>query len=385
MAITPRNQIVPRAEQKPGVINDNGQKATTFLTSTAVQNLYLRLFNGDQRQAARLVAITLAIVTGNEKLQECPPMEIMACVLRGEYGAGLSYANNEYAIVPYNGHAQFQVQWQGLAQMAFASGAFLDSDVYDVREGEYRGLDRVTRQPIIVWNENDAERENLPIVGYYAYYELVDKPPYFGRKRGEYMSHDAILNHANRYSRAFSLEKYKALMSGKITGWDAEKLRNGSPWYGDPKSLGHIKMCKKTVLKQLLKKPGTPRGVVVDNGIALDDEIEKSDGPVIYGDEYDSMAKEAALEAVKEGIPLQASTETTAPAVKAAPVQNQEPEEKPAPEIVRPNPLPKRGRPPKEKPIQPPAPKEIASVPAQPAEDEEDYSDFDTSSFFDET
>lgn len=297
MAIRPQNQIMQRPQNAVSDWDDRGQKFTQFINKAAIKNLLSQSLGGPQA-AAQVTSTLISQVSQNYKLQECKPMTILAAALRGEVAMGLSLALGDYAIIPYKDTASFQLQVNGLKRLALNSKAYAKIDVFEVREGEFKGRDPVTREPIIQWIEDDDEREQLPIVGYYAFYKLNDQ--YNGFTSSLYWTRDKILRHADRYSKAFSLEKYNDLMAGKITGWDAEKLRNGSPWYGQPDEEAHMKMCKKTMIKQLLGDGFAPKSTALASAI-LADNAEESDGePVVYGDEFDQIAREAALAAARE-------------------------------------------------------------------------------------
>lgn len=299
MAQQPRNQIAQRPQQGQIVndFDDRGKKFTTFINGQAIKNLLSQSLGGPQA-AAQVTSTLISQVSANPKLQQCQPMTILAAALRGEVGMGLSLVLGDYAIIPYKDQASFQLQVNGLKRLCLNSKAYAKIDCFDVREGEFKGRDRVTREPIIEWIEDDDEREQLPIVGYYAFYKLNDQ--YNGFTSTIYWTRDKILRHADRYSKAFSMDKYNALMDGKITGWDAEKLRNGSPWYGQPDEEAHMKMCKKTVLKQLLSDGFAPKSTTIQQMIEADNAEERDDAPVIYGDQFDAMAQEAALAAARE-------------------------------------------------------------------------------------
>lgn len=299
MAQQPRNQIAQRPQQGQIVndFDDRGKKFTTFINGQAIKNLLSQSLGGPQA-AAQVTSTLISQVSANPKLQQCQPMTILAAALRGEVGMGLSLVLGDYAIIPYKDQASFQLQVNGLKRLCLNSKAYAKIDCFDVREGEFKGRDRVTREPIIEWIEDDDEREQLPIVGYYAFYKLNEQ--YNGFTSTIYWTRDKILRHADRYSKAFSMDKYNALMEGKITGWDAEKLRNGSPWYGQPDEEAHMKMCKKTVLKQLLSDGFAPKSTTIQQMIEADNAEERDDAPVIYADQFDAMAQEAALAAARE-------------------------------------------------------------------------------------
>lgn len=296
--IRPNNQIVQRPQNAAvNDFDDRGKKFTAFINGNAIKNLLTQSLGGPQA-AAQVTSTLISQVSANQALQKCQPMTILSAALRGEVGMGLSLVLGDYAIIPYGDQASFQLQINGLKRLCMNSGAYSKIDVFDVREGEFKGRDSVTREPIIEWIDDDDLREQLPIVGYYAFYRLNDK--YNGFTSTLYWTYEKILKHADRYSKAFSREKYDQLLAGKITGWDAEKLRRGSPWYGDPTDEAHMKMCRKTVLKQLLGDGFAPKSTVLQTALAADDAEERSAEPVVYGDEFDRIAKEAALDAARE-------------------------------------------------------------------------------------
>ena len=314
MAQQARNQIAQRPQQSQIVndFDDRGKKFTTFINGNAIKNLLSQSLGGPQA-AAQVTSTLISQVSSNPKLQQCQPMTILAAALRGEVGMGLSLVLGDYAIIPYKDQASFQLQVNGLKRLCLNSKAYAKIDCFDVREGEFKGRDRVTREPIIEWIEDDDEREQLPIIGYYAFYKLNEQ--YNGFTSTIYWTRDKILRHADRYSKAFSMDKYNALLEGRITGWDAEKLRNGSPWYGQPDEEAHMKMCKKTVLKQLLSDGFAPKSTTIQQMIDADNAEERDDAPVIYGDQFDAMAQEAALAASREpqGIEAPRGGEITPP------------------------------------------------------------------------
>lgn len=345
MALKPQNQIVRSPQNAVADFDDRGKKFTTFINGNAIKNLLTQSLGGPQ-QAAQLTSTLIAVVQANEKLQKAPPMQILAGALRGEIGMGLSLILGDYSIIPYENRrdgsvtAQFQLQVNGIKRMCIASGAYEKINCYDVREGEFKGYDPDTWEPIVVRNPNDEEREQLPIVGYYAFYRLNNSFNLFTSKI--YWPYEKILRHADRYSKAFDLEIWKAIQSGATSGtdkwgktWYADRKREGSPWYGDPTEESHMKMCRKTVLKQLLSDGFAPKSTLIQQAI-MADNAEESDGePVTYADEFDQMAREAALALARdsgetvepEKLPAPAAAVTEPPAVEAPKRRGRKPAE----------------------------------------------------------
>lgn len=251
---------------------------------------------GDPARAASFISTLISVVNSNNQLQKCRPETIISAALRGEIGMGLSLALGEYGIIPYGDIATFQLQAKGLQRLAIRSGAYSAIDFTDVRAGEYKGRDPRTRRPIFEWIEDDEERESLPIIGYYGFYELNDENNNFFRCL--YWSHDKILKHADKYSKAFSLKKYNALLSGEMSADEAKRLQNGSPWYAAPDERAHQKMCEKTIAKQLLGDGLAPKEII--QAIARDNAQEGSESPMIYGDGFDTFASPTVDEATGE-------------------------------------------------------------------------------------
>ena len=298
MAYTPKNQIVQRGQGSVADFDDRGKKFTTFINGQAIKNLLTQSLGGPQA-AAQVTSTLISQVSQNTNLQKCQPMTILAAALRGEVGMGLSLALGDYAIIPYGDQATFQLQVNGLKRLALNSKAYAKIDCFDVREGEFIGRDPTTREPIIRWIEDEEEREQLPIVGYYAFYKLNEQ--YNGFTSCLYWSYEKILRHARKYSKAVDWGKFDRLRSGEITGRDADYLRRGSPWYGDPTEESHMKMCKKTMIKQLLGDGFAPKSTTLANAILADNAEEAGGEPVVYADEFDAMAREAALLQARTG------------------------------------------------------------------------------------
>lgn len=272
-----KNSITQSTQSKPGF--------TATISGAAVQKMISTALH-DPRRAASFTSTLISLVNSNKKLQECEPASVISAALRGE-GMNLSLALQQYSVVPYGKSANFQLSYKGLSQLATRSGQYQDFGVVDVRQGEYKGKDPKTRQPKFEWIEDDDEREKLPIIGYYGYYQLLN-----GFFKSVYWTTDKILNHADRYSKAFDKGRYERLLAGKLSNddikavtrpWDrvaitaeeaAARIREGSPWYDDPTSEAHMKMCKKTVLLQMLGDGTAPLSLEMSTAMKEDQAVE---------------------------------------------------------------------------------------------------------------
>ena len=259
----PTNTLAPTSGS---AIGNTQQKFSVAIQGSALQTM-IRNATKDERVAARLTGDLISLVATNEELQKCAPASIVAAALQG-VGLGLSLALQQYYVVPYSGTARCQVGYKGLLAMALNSNEVEDIDVREVREGECIGRDKRTGRPSIDFSvySSDAEAEQHPIVGYYAYADMGK------RFRSEYMSVSAILDHAEQYSKTFDRAKYRQLISGDMSPEEAERLKKKSPWYSSTDA-----MMKKTVLRRLLNSGYVPLTILgtINAILAEEDENEK--------------------------------------------------------------------------------------------------------------
>lgn len=241
-----------KAQNQTGFTPATREKKTFSMAITApnTQQMITRALK-DKRMAARFTSTLIGAVSASDALKKCDPGTIIAAGLRGE-GMGLIYGHGYY-IVPYDTVAQFSMGYKGYCQLAMSTGYYADIDCIEVREGELEGRNRRTGKPTInlAKYDTDEERESHKIIGYYAYYELKD-----GGFRYEYWSMDKLLRHADRYSPAFKLDKYNAMIAGELSADEQKKLLRGTPWYDV--GGGQDKMCRKTMLRQLLNSGYAP-------------------------------------------------------------------------------------------------------------------------------
>ena len=322
------NQIVPRSDE------NQQKKPSTFFLGKGAVDLMMRSVS-DEKVARRILTTVLTVVQNSKKLQECNQISVLNAAIDGEVTKNLSLANGEYAIVPYGKTATMQLMVNGIKKMCIRSCAYQDIGCFDVRDGEFKGYDQKTRRPIIEWNPDTDLREQLPIVGYYAFYQLNED--YNGFTQCLYWTHKQILRHADRYSRAFSLDTWQKMMDGKLKDWEVDKLRNSSPWYGEPNDMKHMKMCQKTVLKQLLSDGFAPKEI--DVAVRSDNVMERTGEPIIR----DGDVLEDFVDVSEDG-----PAETTQEAREAP----QEPKSATVNETAQPE--PKDAKTPKNRAVQPP-------------------------------
>lgn len=240
----------------------NNQLTTTPKFSVVIQSdTYKNLINstlGDPERAKRFVASISSAVAQNPALQECDAKTILSGALVGEaLNLSPSPVLGNYYLVPYkrktklpNGEetqiqeAQFQLGYKGYIQLAIRSGQYKDLDVIEIKEGEFKGRDKLTGAFKFEFIEDESDRMLRPTIGYLGYFELLN-----GFRKTLYVSKEAMEIHADTYSKAFNLADYRKLQAGQIPEKDLWKY--SSFWYKNFDT-----MAFKTVIRQLLSKYG---------------------------------------------------------------------------------------------------------------------------------
>ena len=265
---------------------------------------YKKLINNtlrDPNRANRFVASITSAVSANPALQKCDAATIVSSALLGEsLNLSPSPVLGQFYMVPYEDRknnrtvAQFQIGYKGYIQLAIRSGQYADIDAIEIRAGEYKGRDKLTGKPVFEFIEDDEVRENTTIIGYLAYFELLN-----GFKKTMYFSHEKMLNHADTYSKAFSRKKYEDLQAGKIP--QSEMWKYSSPWY-----TGFVGMALKTCLRQLLNKFSI-LSIEMQTAIANDMATINEDGSAEYIDNAPGAELDASAEA--DGVIINAESE----------------------------------------------------------------------------
>lgn len=222
---------------------------TAYLNQDAVKQQITSIV-GSKRGTSFITSIVSA-VQANPGLQECTNPSILSAALLGEsLNLSPSASLGQYWIIPFNNkkkgvkEAQFQLGANGYKQLAMRTGQYKDIDFLEIHEGEYKGRDKFTGKQVFEFIEDDDEREALPVVGYMAYFELLN-----GFRKSVYWTKTKMENHANQYSQAFNLEAYRKLQNGEIPA--GEMWKYSSYWYSN-----FAGMAEKTLIKHLLSKWG---------------------------------------------------------------------------------------------------------------------------------
>ena len=146
----------------------------------------------------QFMASVLTLANSNKLLAECDPIKLYNCCLMA---AALKLPFNQNLgqayVVPFKGEPQLQIGWKGFIQLAQRSGQFKRINCSDVREGEIKKRDRLTGEIEFEWLE-DGERDTKRVVGYVAYFELLN-----GYQQTLYMSKEEVEAHAKKYSQTY--------------------------------------------------------------------------------------------------------------------------------------------------------------------------------------
>lgn len=251
-----------------------GLKAFNDLIGNERTKKYLTKVMGDKAQS--FISNMTAIVANSELLQGCTPTSLMYAGIKATaLGLPLDPALGCAYVLPYNNfskhvtEAQFQMGYKGFIQLAQRTGMFKTINATDVREGEIVEFDLLSGCLTLKAAEN---RESLPIVGYAAYFRLLN-----GFEKTLYMTDAEMEQHALRYSQSYGSAK--------------QYIKDKSPW-----TTNRSEMAKKTVLKLLISKYA-PMSVELQTATEIDQSVITADS-VEYVDNGNSKAlNEAAMDA----------------------------------------------------------------------------------------
>lgn len=254
---------------------------TAYLNQDAVKQ-QINSIVGSKRGTAFITSIVSA-VQATPALQECTNPSILSAALFGE---SLNLSNSpslgQFWIIPFNNRkkgvkeAQFQLGANGFKQLAMRTGQYKDIDFLEIHEGEYKGRDKYTGKQVFEFIEDDDEREALPVIGYMAYFELLN-----GFRKTVYWTKAKMEKHADQYSPAFSLDAYRKLQEGKIP--QSELWKYSSYWYSN-----FAGMAEKTLIKHLLSKWGILSTELI-TAMDADMAVINEDGSKDYVENDDSI------------------------------------------------------------------------------------------------
>jgi recombination protein RecT len=203
-------------------------------------------------------------VQTNPSLAECTNKSLLNAALLGQsLDLPQSPQLGMFYMIPYDNkktgvkEAQFQISYKGLIQLAIRSGQYKKLHVTDIREGELKYYNAITDEYTFTPETDMAKRINLKVIGYYAYFELVN-----GYKKDIYWSREQMEEHAKKYSVSYR------------KGWD-------SVWKSD-----FDRMAFKTLIKQLLSRYGV-MSVEMSKAVVNDQAVLEEENDPKYVDNVD--------------------------------------------------------------------------------------------------
>lgn len=295
------NEMTAQAQRQPQrvafsqLINSAGYQRTIANTLT------------DPGRVRRFTAAITSAVSVNPTLQECEPSTILSAALLGEsLNLSPSPQLGAYYLVPFENkkkgckEAQFVLGYKGLLQLAMRSGQYKHINVLDVKQGELISWNPLTEEVAFSPIVDDTLRDATPTVGYIASFELLN-----GFRKTIYWSKEKMINHADKFSPAFSRDAVNTPRFQKVSFADYEagnypkgdEWKYSSFWYRD-----FSQMSRKTMIRQLIGKWGI---MSVDMQTAMEADTDVDPG--------------AAVQAVQETFQPPTSTPvafTPAPAVE---------------------------------------------------------------------
>ena len=264
---------------------------TTFLNKMEVVTNIDQALGKDNRQ--RFITGVISAVNNNAALQECTNQSILSGALLGEsLKLSPSPQLGHYYLVPFSDKnkgkvAQFQLGYKGYIQLAIRSGQYKKLNVLAIKEGELEYFDPLNEEiKINLMIDKWDDREETPTIGYYAMFELVN-----GFRKAIYWSKKQMMNHADKYSPAFSAKgttvRTRNVDKKKVSFEDYEAgnfpiedaWMYSSFWYKNFDGMAY-----KTMLRQLISKWGI-MSIDLQNAFEHDMTFTDESGQAHYGEE----------------------------------------------------------------------------------------------------
>lgn len=273
-------------EVKNSLVNkEQKQTFSAFLATDAMKKKINEMVGGKDGQ--QFVTAIISAVSTNPQLAECENSSIVSAALLGQaLKLSPSPQLGQYYIVPFNNSdrgckvAQFQLGYKGYIQLAIRSGQYKKINVLAIKEGELIEYDQLNEEIKVNLIEDEELREQAKTIGYYAMFEYLN-----GFRKTLYWSKNKMLAHADKYSKAFSVNATKGkypkvsfedFEAGKVAEEDMWKY--SSFWYKDFDGMAY-----KTMLRQLISKWGI-MSIDMQTAMEKDMAVIKENGDYEYID-----------------------------------------------------------------------------------------------------
>ena len=236
------------------------QSIATFLATDSVKENVAKIVG--EKDTQRFISSLVSAVQTNPSLAECTNKSLLNAALLGQsLNLPQSPQLANFYFVPFKNtkagvtEATFQLGWRGYIALAMRSGQYKKIHVTDIREGELKSYNPIEDEYEFTPITDMKKRLEAPVIGYYAYFVLIN-----GFKKTLYWSKEQMDEHAKKYSQSYR------------KGWDS------SLWKSD-----FDKMAYKTMLRQLISKYG-PMSVDMERAYVGDQSVIGDNGNVDYID-----------------------------------------------------------------------------------------------------
>ena len=264
------NEVATR--QKTGI--------ATYLANDKVKNQITSLVG--EKATPTFISSVVSAVQTNPALAECSNSSILSGALLGEsLKLTPSPQLGQYYLVPFKNtktgvsEAQFQLGAKGYKQLAVRSGQYKNIVVSKIKEGELAAYNHITEEfsfnPIM----DMKKRAELPTIGYYASFELLN-----GFKKEIYWSKEEMEHHAETYSQGYRNDLRK---NTKYTFW----------------SKDFDAMAEKTMIRQLISKWGI-MSIEMQKAVEGDMSVIREDGSYDYVDNQPDDVVEVVAQDIQE-------------------------------------------------------------------------------------
>jgi len=252
------------------LVQNNAKTIGDYLGKINIKT-YINGILGNEKEGQKFISSIMSAVSVNPKLQECEYSSIISsALLANALNLSLSPTIGLCYIIPFKNNkagtstATFVLGYKGYIQLAIRSGYYKKLTVEAIKEGELVRYDAIHEEIEVNLIEDEELRESTPTIGYYAMFKHVN-----GFEKVIYWSIQKMQIHANKYSKAYSLDADTKLKSGEIP--QDQMWKYSSFWYTDFDG-----MAKKTMIRQLISKWGI-MSIDMQNAVENDADFIKND------------------------------------------------------------------------------------------------------------
>ncbi len=252
-------------------VPDHVEKLQSALAADSVKN---QLVNALGKNCGSFVASLIDLYNTDSALKQCDPNAVIrealrAAVLHLPITKALGYA----FIIPYsrkkkdeNGREYrvkeptFQIGYKGLIQLAQRTGQYRTINADVIYEGEMRKVSKLTGEVAL-----DGEKKSDKVVGYFAYFELLN-----GFRKTLFVMVEDMAKRAKAFSQAIKYDNEVTMDTLlNLAKLPVTEYNGKIGWTGN-----FHDMAIKTCLRSLLSKYGY-LSVEMQNAIQSDDDVKE--------------------------------------------------------------------------------------------------------------